>query len=184
MPLIELSLIEGYSTDVKEQLLTDLGDIVRNRIGAPKEGVVAIIREMKQDAYMRGGTLKNPVPPPSAPRLVVQNFLNAMDERDLETAQKFLASDIVMTFPGGKSFTELKHFVNWANGRYEKIRKSVDRIDCSSGDDGVTVICQGTLEGLYLNGNSFKGIRFMDWFRVVDGLIVEQKVCNDMAVTH
>ena len=45
-----------------------------------------------------------------------------------------------------------------------------------------TVYVYGTLEGVWLDGSPFAGIRFVDRFEIDEaGLIVDQKVWNDLA---
>ncbi len=43
------------------------------------------------------------------------------------------------------------------------------------------VYCTGTLEGQWLDGSAFAGIRFIDRFEVEAGRIVRQDVWNDLA---
>jgi hypothetical protein len=42
------------------------------------------------------------------------------------------------------------------------------------------VYCSGTLEGVWLDGSAFSGIRFIDRFEVAGGRIVRQDVWNDL----
>jgi hypothetical protein len=43
------------------------------------------------------------------------------------------------------------------------------------------VYCHGTLEGCWLDGTAFSGVRFIDRFLVQGGLLVSQDVWNDLA---
>jgi len=42
------------------------------------------------------------------------------------------------------------------------------------------VFCSGTLNGVWLDGNAFGGVRFIDRFDVSQGLIRQQDVWNDL----
>ncbi|MDO7593790.1 MAG: hypothetical protein MUQ90_00250, partial [Burkholderiaceae bacterium] len=51
----------------------------------------------------------------------------------------------------------------------------------TSDTDSCTVVyARGTLSGNWLDGEPFSGIRFIDRFEVVDGLLVRQDVWNDI----
>jgi len=43
------------------------------------------------------------------------------------------------------------------------------------------VYCTGTLEGVWLDGRAFSGVRFIDRFEVAEGRIRRQDVWNDLA---
>lgn len=124
-------------------------------------------------------TISNTSPPDA--REVVQQYLTAMEKRELDTAQTFLAEDFSMTFPGGKAFTTLPQLVEWSKTRYQSIGKTHERFDQSQDGDETVVYCYGTLSGVWLDGTGFSGIRFIDRFVVVDGLICSQLVWNDLA---
>lgn len=112
---------------------------------------------------------------------VVQAYLKAMENRDLEKAQLFLDQDFIMTFPGGKVFTTLAQLVDWSKTRYQSIGKTYERFDQSQTGNETVVYCFGTLYGVWLDGTRFSGIRFVDRFVIVDGLICSQLVWNDLA---
>ncbi len=179
MPIIEVSLIEGYSSELKEELLTGFSNYAIHRLEAPKEGVVAIVRDMKQDSYMRGKDHKTPVTPAQNPIEMIKDYLSSMENRDLVKASSYLSPNIVMTFPGGVDFHSLEALVEWGKGRYAWVKKKFDRFDCAYEDDGIIVTCQGTLYGEGLTGAPFENIRFMDWFLIKNGKIHLQRVWND-----
>ena len=54
MPVIELTLIEGYNEPTRRRLGESLTDAVRGVIDAPLEGVTVAIHEVKAENYMRG----------------------------------------------------------------------------------------------------------------------------------
>lgn len=111
---------------------------------------------------------------------LVTNFLRMVEARSLEEASKHLAPGFHITFPGGRTFTNLAEQVASSAGRFQNVRKVFDHFDVSTSDGSEVVYCFGTLEGQSLDGQPFGGVRFIDRFVVQDGLITDQKVWNDM----
>ena len=116
------------------------------------------------------------------PAEIVSRFLQELEARDLEAAAALLAPGATMVFPGGASFGRLEDLVEWARHRYARARKRIERIDVADAAEGDAVFCQGTLDGEWLDGTTFDGIRFADWFLIREGRIVRQEVWNDLAV--
>lgn len=116
---------------------------------------------------------------PAAERVALE-FLRVMEERDLGSARSMLASDVVMTFPGA-SYRSLDEMVGSARGRYQWVKKRVQRTESYGSDDGAVVFVSGTLYGVNLDGVPFEDVRFIDRFEVVGGLIARQEVWNDLA---
>lgn len=115
---------------------------------------------------------------------IVRAFLIAMEQRDLKLASSYLADGFSMTFPGGAKFHKLEELVSWAGDRYQTVGKTYERFDeCAVGDE-LIVYCYGYLHGIWLDGNSFEGIRFIDRFTIRGGLIFDQLVWNDLAETR
>jgi len=123
-------------------------------------------------------------PPADPAACLVRRFLDAMERRDLDAARRLLAPDFAMTFPGGVRFERLEDLVAWAAPRYRFVRKRYERFDAAPGPDGTAVYCFGTLEGEWLDGTAFSGIRFIDRFLTRDGQLADQRVWNDMAETR
>ena len=115
---------------------------------------------------------------------LVRSYLDAMETRDLPKARAMLAPGFVMVFPGDIRLETLEALVEWSRPRYRFVRKSYERYDEAAGDlPGESIVyCFGTLTGQWLDGRPFANIRFIDRFVVRDGLLVDQKVWNDMAV--
>ena len=122
---------------------------------------------------------------------LVQNYLAAMEARDLPLAQSMLAPAFSMQFPGPVTFTSLAELIEWAKPRYRFVRKTYERFDqahsgtapaalADAGGEWV-VYCFGTLVGEWPDGRAFGGIRFIDRFTVKGGLLVDQTVWNDLA---
>lgn len=183
MPVITVTLIEGYDDATRERLAKGLTHVAQTVIGAPLDGITVALQELPAANYMRGGTRKTPGTPPIPPSEIIRSYLAAMEARDLDAAKQWLAADALLIFPGGANFTSLEAMIDWARARYRHIGKTYERFDETGTDDGAVVICQGSLHGEWLDGTRFKDIRFVDWFLIRDGRIVEQRVWNDLSET-
>lgn len=180
MPIVTVTLIEGYQDDVRTRLSERLTDTVRETIGAVNDGVTVVLNEVSAASYMRGRTGKTPGVAPQSPTETVRAFLDAMGTRDFDAARGFLGSRFSMMFPGGVRMRRLEDVQDWAAGRYRSASKTYQRFDEAFAEDGTIVYCYGTLSGVWLSGGAFAGIRFVDRFRLVDGLLAEQDVWNDV----
>lgn len=121
------------------------------------------------------------MPDPTSPVATVERFLRLVEERSLDEATAFLAPDVTITFPGGRTFSNLTDQVASSAGRFRSVRKVFERFDASRDGETTIVYVFGTLEGEATDGSSFSGVRFVDRFELLDGLIVDQKVWNDVA---
>ena len=70
---------------------------------------------------MRGRTQKQPVKAPLQSDEIIQNYLNAMEVRDLKLANSFISDNFHITCPGNKIFYSLEDFLTWGKVRYKKI---------------------------------------------------------------
>lgn len=181
MPVIRVTLIEGYPDETRQRLGLALTSAVRATIAAPLDGITVAIEEVKPSNYMRGGQSRTPGKSLAEPVARIREFLEAMEARDLEKAKTFLAPEFRMTFPGGEEFSRLEELIAWAGPRYNFVRKTYERFDTSVGADGAVVYCFGTLDGEWPDGTAFSGIRFIDRFEFSGDLIVRQQVWNDLA---
>ena len=181
MPVVRLTLMEGYDDATRTRLAQHLTDAVRTTIAAPLDGITIVIDEVKPASYMRGRVSRTPGKPLASATETVRSFLSAMEARDLATARSFLAADFRMLFPGGAAFSALEELVAWGKTRYRFVRKSYEAFDECFGEAGLTVYCFGTLSGEWLDGKPFENIRFIDRFMVENGKLIDQKVWNDLA---
>jgi phenylpyruvate tautomerase PptA (4-oxalocrotonate tautomerase family) len=181
MPVVTVTLIEGYDAAVREALMRRLTQAVRATIAAPLDGTTIVINEVAPASYMRGGVAARK-PGAAVPDAagVVRAFLAAMEARDLAKAAAFLAPGFAMSFPGGARFTALADLVAWAQPRYRFLRKTFEGFDEAVGDDATVVYCRGTLSGEWPDGTAFSGIRFIDRFTVRGGKLADQTVWNDL----
>lgn len=181
MPVITVTLIEGYDAATRRRLGERLTDAAMATIAAPAEGVTVIINEVAPASYMRGRTAKTPGPAPTPPAEVCLAFLDAVGRRDLDAAAAMTGEGFTMTFPGGARFTEFRQLLDWAAPRYRRIAKTIERVEEAPLGARVAVYVSGTLSGEWPDGAAFAGIRFIDRFEVERGLIHSQEVWNDLA---
>ncbi len=182
MPVITVTLIEGYDEARRRDLAERLTDAAVSAIGAPVDGTTVVINEVPAANYMRGRTSRTPGTPPPAPAWVVRDYLGAMEQRDLEAATALLAPEFTMTVPGGAVFSRPEALADWAKSRYRSVAKTYERFDEAAGSsDGAVVYCFGTLHGEWPDGTPFDGVRFIDRFVVKAGRIIDQQIWNDLA---
>ena len=66
-------------------------------------------------------------------------------------------------------------------GRYQWVKKKIERSDVVAGAGETIVYNLGTLYGAWPDGTPFEGNRYVDRFVVRDGKIVAMDVWNDSA---
>ena len=118
---------------------------------------------------------------PRAAAKIVRTYLRLVEARDLDAASEFLADDVLIVFPGGRTFGSLTDQVASSAGRFRSVKKTLDQLDVVSDGAETTVYVYGTLAGQALDGSSFDGVRFIDRFALNDRQIVSQMVWNDLA---
>ncbi|MDQ2092934.1 nuclear transport factor 2 family protein [Rhodalgimonas zhirmunskyi] len=182
MPIVELHVLEGYDPQEKQRLGEALTNAVRFVVPAAPELVTVMIHDMPAHDYYRGGARRAPAPARPDPAGLVREFLSTMEARDLEKARAMLAEGFTMTFPGTGPMETLEQLIDWSRPRYKFVTKTYEGFDAMQGaGDAAVVYCRGTLQGEYLDGSAFEGIRFIDRFEVSDGKLTRQDVWNDMA---
>ena len=112
---------------------------------------------------------------------LIKRFLRAMEARDLESAQAMMAPGAEIIFPGGVVFQSQAEMVAAAQGRYQWVKKTFDRLESLGRGDQTVVFVMGTLSGVNIHGVAFSGIRYIDRFALENGLITSQEVWNDLA---
>jgi len=111
----------------------------------------------------------------------VKDFLRIMEARDLDHARSFLGPGFKMTFPGGVTMTTLEELVEWSKARYSRISKTFEGFDEFQEGDDTVVYSTGMLNGEALDGSPISEVRYIDRFLFRDGLMIDQKVWNDLA---
>lgn len=181
MPVISVTLLPGYSPQAEERLVGRLATTARSVIAASAAGTTVFVQHAS--TYQRDGRVfgAGGAERPDAGALV-REFLARMQARELDAARAFLAPGFSMHFPGSGPMHQLEELVQWGRQRYRSVGKTFETVDeCWTGE-GAIVYCSGTLHGVWLDGSSFSGVRFLDRFDVRDGLIVRQDVWNDLAL--
>lgn len=112
---------------------------------------------------------------------VVEDFLALVGTGRLREAAAYLAPGARMMFPGDVVHTDLESLRADGLRRYRFVDKHRDTYD--GAEDGTHVLSTGRLFGVNLHGVAFDNVRYADHFRLTDGLISEQRVWNDLAVT-
>ena len=182
MPVIAITLLPGYGAETEARLVQRVALAARSVIAAPAAGTTVMVHHAS--TYQRDGRVVNAggAARPDASALV-RRFLDHMQARELTQAQQFLAPEFVMRFPGGATMHRLDELVQWAKTRYQRVAKVFSQFDECWTDQGAVVYCTGTLQGVWLDGSAFAGVRFIDRFVLVDELIQQQDVWNDLAET-
>jgi len=182
MPVISITLLPGYSAEAEERLVGRVALAARSVIAAAAAGTTVFVNHAH--TYQRDGRVFSRGGPECANASeLVRHFLALMQARELPAASALLAPDFVMHFPGHTAMHTLGELVNWAKGRYNSVAKDYERFEESWGDGVTVVYCSGTLRGVWLDGSSFEGVRFIDRFEIADGKIRRQDVWNDLADT-
>jgi phenylpyruvate tautomerase PptA (4-oxalocrotonate tautomerase family) len=180
MPVVSITLLPGYDPDTQHRMVNRVANAVRSVIATPEAGTTVFINEVstyrRDGKVFSGGRAAHPVASE-----VVKSFLQAMQERNMTLAQSFLHPDFAMCFPGGVRMHSLTELIGWAQHRYSAISKNYEQFEESWQGDATVVFCHGTLQGTWLQGEPFEGIRFIDRMEVRDGLITRQDVWNDLA---
>ena len=179
MPVISVTLLPGYAPEVQHRLVQRLAVTARSVIAAADAGTTVFIQEVstyqRNGQVFTGGGAARPVASE-----VVTAFLNALEMRDLDLAATHLSANFAMTFPDKVQMHTLQELVEWSRPRYTSIRKHMEHLDESWRGDGAVVYVSGHLSGVFHNGDTFEGIRFIDRFEVVEGKIERQDVWNDL----
>jgi phenylpyruvate tautomerase PptA (4-oxalocrotonate tautomerase family) len=181
MPIVRITLIEGYDDATVATLAARVTAAVQGTLDAPADAVVVMADPVAPAHYFRGGTTRTPGPAlPEASR-VVHDYLAAMEARDLDSARGFLGEGFRMVFPGGHAFAAFEPLIAWSRTRYARVGKLFDGFDESYQGERTVVWCRGTLHGEWTDGSPFAGIRFVDRFELVRGRIMLQEVWNDLS---
>jgi len=185
MPVVNVTLIEGYPEDVRVRLAERITDAVAATLDAPLDAITVIENEVKPASYMRGRTGRRPGAAQLVAGELVERFLRLMEERKLDEAKTFLGEDFVMVFPGASGGTEMRRLedlVAFSATRYRWVKKRIDSIDEAYRGTVTIVIVTGTLYGEWQDGTPFENIRFVDRFEIEKGKFRRQQVWNDLAI--
>jgi hypothetical protein len=112
---------------------------------------------------------------------IVERFLVASMVPDPETAARYIADDLAITFTGGRKYSHPRETTAFNAGRYKWVKKKMERTDVVPGAGETIVYNLGTLYGEWPDGTPFEGNRYVDRFVVRGGKIVQMDVWNDSA---
>lgn len=112
---------------------------------------------------------------------IVERFLVASMVPDPETAARYIASDLKITFTGGRKYGHPRETTAFNARRYKWVKKKVERTDVVPGNGETIVYNLGTLYGEWPDGTPFEGNRYVDRFVVRGDRIVQMDVWNDSA---
>jgi 4-oxalocrotonate tautomerase len=62
MPLVEITLVEGRPAEARASLMKEITDVVERTLGAPRQTIRVIIREVPPFHFAVGGEPKGPPP--------------------------------------------------------------------------------------------------------------------------
>lgn len=182
MPIVEVHLIEGYTSDDKRRLSESLTDAVRLVVPAPPDAVTVMVHELSHDHYYRGRITRTPAPALAEPCGIIEQFLTLLACRDLAKAREYLAHDVVLQFPNSPPMHTLDELIEWSRPRYRSIEKNIIGIEAFHAEGNETIVfCRGTLSGQWPDGVGFKDVRFIDRFELINAKITRQDVWNDLA---
>jgi len=184
MPMLQVSLLSGYSNELKERMTQALTAAIAGITRANPGAISIWIHEFDSSNYSRGGMARQPSTGAADPTSLVHDYLMAMEQRDLEKARKFLDENFVMTFPGSGELTSLNQVVEWSKGRYQFVKKTLESTNVAYEMDKIVVFVNGTLYGEWPDGTPFEGIRFIDRFEIFNDRLVRQDVWNDLATAQ
>ncbi|MGP1254359.1 MAG: tautomerase family protein [Kiloniellales bacterium] len=183
MPVIQVNLIRGCSSRVKQRLCRRLTDATVGVLSTAPEAITVFLHEVEIDGYTRGGHTRTPaIANEEAPEDRVRAFLTAMEARDLKAAERHLSEDFVMAFPGSPEMTSLSDLIAWSSNRYRFVRKTFQAFETCDKEDHSVVICHGHLSGEWPDGTAFDSIRFIDRFEIRNNRLTRQDVWNDLAL--
>lgn len=114
---------------------------------------------------------------------IVEDYLKASMIPDPVRARTYVASDVKITFTGGRRFTDPTEVAAFNAMRYRWVQKKFERTEavaCCT-EDAVVVFNSGTLFGEWRDGQTFSDNRYIDRFVVRAGKIASMEVWNDSA---
>jgi hypothetical protein len=112
---------------------------------------------------------------------IVEAFLHASMVPDPQTAARYIADDLAITFTGGRKYCHPRETAAFNAKRYKWVKKKMERTDVVPGERETVVYNLGTLYGEWPDGTPFEGNRYVDRFVVRNGKIVRMDVWNDSA---
>ncbi|MFI4987420.1 MAG: 4-oxalocrotonate tautomerase family protein [Alphaproteobacteria bacterium] len=180
MPIVNVSLLEGYDDFARGELLRRLTDAVRLSINAPLDSITVVLSEVPPSDYRRGGRKHHAGAGKESPEALVRDFQTALKQGSLDLAETYTDKDFTVVYPSGKS-ASLREFAAWSATQFRDIAKDYAHFDEAVLEDGsVAVYCGGTLVGQSKDRTSFDGIPFIEHYVVREGKLIEKRLWTDV----
>lgn len=114
-------------------------------------------------------------------RQPIDRFIQAVNAGDAEAAQRCLAPQGRLVFPGPVAFQRVADFLALSGPRYQRVRYTYGAMELAQSEGRSVVYAQGVVDGVFADGRAFHGVRYIDRFEIQDGLILSKEVWSDMA---
>lgn len=114
-------------------------------------------------------------------RQPIDRFIQAVNAGDAEAAQRHVAPEGRLVFPGPVTFHRVADFLALSGPRYQRVGYTYGAMELAQFEGRTVVYAQGTVAGVFANGTAFDNVRYIDRFEIRDGLIVSKEVWSDMA---
>jgi hypothetical protein len=111
---------------------------------------------------------------------VARDFMDAMERGDLAAATALCAQRFTLLAPGGFRCSNLTEFADFGRSRYVEIRKVEREFDACESAAGIVIYARGVMNGRWLDGTAFAGLRYVDRFVIVDGRVLELQILNEL----
>lgn len=155
MPVVQMTVIEGYDDATKSRLLKGMTHVVLSVMAAKPDGVVTMLNEVKPSAYARGGVSRVPGPPLPPGVEVVQGFAQALLAADSARAAGYLGEGCACTGAGGAERNPLR------------MREWLADLDYADFDEALTE------DGTVVYARRKRGAGSVERFHVRQGRIVD-----------
>jgi hypothetical protein len=104
---------------------------------------------------------------------IVEAFLHASMVPDPQTAARYIADDLAITFTGGRKYCHPRETAAFNAKRYKWVKKKMERTDVVPGERETVVYNLGTLYGEWPDGTPFEGNRMDVWNDSAERLLLK-----------
>ncbi|EYC51230.1 membrane protein [Hylemonella gracilis str. Niagara R] len=120
---------------------------------------------------------------PSTPAAIVDEYLRLLMIPDPAAASRYIAPELRIRFTGGRAMKAPAECAAFNASRYQWVKKKVEATETVAGGtpEHTVVYSLGTLYGVWPDGTTFEGNRYVDRYVVKRGLITQMDVWNDSA---
>jgi hypothetical protein len=114
------------------------------------------------------------------PKEIAKEFLDRLEDDRRETVDELVAEEAVITVPSARfeGPEATQQFLEHYNPRYHWAKKEFGRW-IETENEAVSI---GTLYGEDNNGEAFSEVRYIDVYKVNDGLIQQLDIWNDLFI--